>query len=838
MSKRKPAIPAIPRNISPEMRPFFNAIRESLQVLGGEGRGNPLDVALTRRDLKNGTLISSLAASGVSVGGGGSTDIEVEIPTAPTGLVVVPGVQSVRASWDRPTYKGHKHTNVYIVLHPRGTSEHENTLDFSEASNDLSAPGQSAVIQALEYQWVSVFITHVNANGIESEALGPQKAQALEGDVVDPQIPTGVELEVVEGGFVITWDGALYAGHARTKIYADFVGVDDYGEPLRLGDFERRVLMWEGNSNGARISVNEGAGAYFWVTHENSYEIESNPHDPLGIYGYLMRYAETPTVPVSVTATAITGGIVLRWAGTSYVGHKHSNIYVQSDLPNSDGTAGSPPNLNQNTQLAQTVIGNIATVYIPVETGAYVWISNENILGEESAVHSAGGLYRVALLDVGTTLDRIRAGIDETFFTPAIQDLLSEAEAFDYTEQSDKVASIESNLNTQFGNNFANWSATRTLASNTNVSLGQIRDGMRVVAGDNSVTFTDFADVVINAENAQYVAQWGTKVNVNGTDRGVGFIATNAGGVDGSLFYMNADSVVIGDPASSSSAYPFVVQGGKTYINNAVIDSAHIGQLAVESVITSRDIVITDGAYVGGTLSTPRINVLADGTHNTSYKFSVSSSGHLRATNAYFSGTIEASILTGGTFRTSSSSSASRVVATETGVYRLWVGTGAQTDENAIMYLKGNGDAAYNGTLRVENLEGDVYDSTVKLIPESDIIRTAPTRVFYATLKGNANMARIFHTLVSVDLAPNATSGTRAVGQLYRNGVKVAEIDTGQLSGLKQAHVSLACSVPASASNVTIEVKVYAPTGTLTVPEQYMQASIFKSGDTFLSVST
>jgi len=1045
--KRRPAIPNIPAKLPPEFRPFFNAVRENLQVLGGEGRGNPLDEAVTKRDLENGTF-STLINRQVKTGGSGTQPSELPIP--PTSFSISADTKSIRIAWDRPIYVGHKHTNVYIVSHPRGTTDNARVVPFAEAELYISASGQSAVILAQEYQWVTVFIAHENGDGVVGDEAGPLQAQALQGDIVDATVPTGVELEVVEAGVVITWDLPIYAGHARSKIYVDFVGIDSDGDPLRLGNYGARILFWEGKTNGTRLALPEGTGAYFWVVHENEYDVESPPHDILGIYGYVERYAETPTKPVGVVLTSVAGGIVVRWSPTSYVGHRFANIYVQTDLPNPDGSAGAPPNLNQATMLAQTVTGNLTTVYLQPEMGAYIWVSNENILGEESAVHAVAGSYGVSLLGVGTLLDQIREGIDKTLFDTDLFDLITEAEGFGFSNQNSritdsleranaadakgqaaiddidnrvngalgaldfningiatdlsinyytsvdadsamqqetqtqitalnigdytKLAFIEQEYRTEVDSDSAmatavqvlraevttaeyesqanissNYSTTveaneataglietfnsevlqanykssaditvdhytkaganaataglintfnsevlqagyktsadieseyytsaqanaaisgsletfsakifdadgstvkeafisevRISSTDLNVAVAAGIDSYELGYGDDTYSLDNITQIAVDNEGI-YAAQWGVQLSVGDLTRGVGFLATNADeGIDDSLFYINAQNFVVGDPDSTDTFYPFTVTDGVTYISDAVIRDARIEELVVDTVTTSRDLVITDSAIIGGVLSAASINVDSDGTWNESYNFSVNAAGNLRARDGNFAGQISSSDIVGGTFRTSSSfapDSTSRVVISALGTYKMWCGTGAQTDDNALFYLKSNGDGAFNGSLNVRNLEGDVYDASLISIPSKTFIGNDASLVVYeAILDGNSDFDRAFYTNVTIGHSNGGGNNSNITVSLWIDGVQRASmLSNPETLYENEEALSIGCNIPQGSADVTVELKATTDSNSYGyVNRQFIHASVFKVGNQFMSVS-
>ena len=107
MSTKLPGIPALPKDLSPDMAAYLNAITQALQVRLGR-IGDPLDRAVTLRELIDSGLAETLKAapfdpnniSGGNIGFVSPTDItDVSIPPAPTGLSATPGFKSVILAW-------------------------------------------------------------------------------------------------------------------------------------------------------------------------------------------------------------------------------------------------------------------------------------------------------------------------------------------------------------------------------------------------------------------------------------------------------------------------------------------------------------------------------------------------------------------------------------------------------------------------------------------------------------------------------------------------------------------------------------------------------------------
>ena len=107
MSTKLPGIPALPKNLSPDVAAYLNAVTQSLQVRLGQ-LGDPLDRAVTLRELINAGLAEGLKASPFDPNEISDSNIgfvapidaaDLSIPPAPTGLSGAEGFKSVILSW-------------------------------------------------------------------------------------------------------------------------------------------------------------------------------------------------------------------------------------------------------------------------------------------------------------------------------------------------------------------------------------------------------------------------------------------------------------------------------------------------------------------------------------------------------------------------------------------------------------------------------------------------------------------------------------------------------------------------------------------------------------------
>ena len=106
----------VPRSFDPEGKRFATSINDSIAQLKGE-KGDKLDSAVTFRDL----IDAGIAKRNFSFGGGGSSFIIIggdentgDTPTVPTGVSASGAFQNILVAWDRATYRGHSHTEIWV----------------------------------------------------------------------------------------------------------------------------------------------------------------------------------------------------------------------------------------------------------------------------------------------------------------------------------------------------------------------------------------------------------------------------------------------------------------------------------------------------------------------------------------------------------------------------------------------------------------------------------------------------------------------------------------------------------------------------------------------------
>ena len=177
-----PGIGRVPRDASPELKRYLEALQEIIEVRNGF-RGDVRDRAITLRELIASGLAKDLESvpfdpnnpTGQNVGFQPTNPIpDSETPTTPTNLAVSAGFGVLKVSWTYPTnYIGHSHTDVF-----RGTSNNRANAVFIGLSEGAMFVDATVSASTQYYYWVR----HVSVSGEDGSYAGPVNA-TLQPDV-------------------------------------------------------------------------------------------------------------------------------------------------------------------------------------------------------------------------------------------------------------------------------------------------------------------------------------------------------------------------------------------------------------------------------------------------------------------------------------------------------------------------------------------------------------------------------------------------------------------------------------------------------------------------------
>lgn len=116
-----PGFPKVPASANPELRQYLEKVSEAVEIRLGR-RGDPIDRAVTLRELIDSGMAKRLLARPFDPNRGGPntidfTDpdslIDTDIPLRPTGFSVNGAYSQINMSWDFPNYKGHNQTEIW-----------------------------------------------------------------------------------------------------------------------------------------------------------------------------------------------------------------------------------------------------------------------------------------------------------------------------------------------------------------------------------------------------------------------------------------------------------------------------------------------------------------------------------------------------------------------------------------------------------------------------------------------------------------------------------------------------------------------------------------------------
>ena len=165
-----PGIPRPPSRIDAETKRYLEALAEAVEIRLGR-RGDPIDRAVTLRELIDSGLAKSLASNpydpnnpGSSPGFGPDPVVNPGIPTAPTGLTANGAYSQINLFWDMPVYGNHGNTELWS--HPSDSIGDATLTGVSSGKHYIDAVGSSVT----RYYW----IRHISTSGV----IGPYNATA------------------------------------------------------------------------------------------------------------------------------------------------------------------------------------------------------------------------------------------------------------------------------------------------------------------------------------------------------------------------------------------------------------------------------------------------------------------------------------------------------------------------------------------------------------------------------------------------------------------------------------------------------------------------------------
>lgn len=169
------ALPPVPRDASKSVQQFLTALRETVQIQAGMGRGNSLDRAVTFRDFQQATGSPDIRLLATKSSTGVVTAFNDPKPTRPTNFEAFGMFNLVGLEWDRPKAVWYAFTEVYRY---DVTGDESATPVFADAVfvgssatgffSDMTEPAKTFVY----------WIRHVNRDYVVGDISSPEGTRA------------------------------------------------------------------------------------------------------------------------------------------------------------------------------------------------------------------------------------------------------------------------------------------------------------------------------------------------------------------------------------------------------------------------------------------------------------------------------------------------------------------------------------------------------------------------------------------------------------------------------------------------------------------------------------
>ena len=587
----------VPQNWSGQDRKFADSLKENVDVICGH-RGDPLDRAVTARDLLDSGLATLPAGANFYSGSSDGLDPipylipNLLIPPIVTNLTATGGFSVILLGWDMPLYLGHAFYEIW-----------RNTSDSISSSTLLATTTQMTGLYSdfagsaqTYYYWVRA----VNSNGI----AGPFNSSIGTSATTQPDV--ALILDLLEDGIT----SSQLASDLATPI-------------ANLPSNTSSVIAgMQSQINTLSITAAWAAGAAYIVTdlvtfNGNLYEV---------------LVAHTSTVanqPSGTTANNTNWKFVGAFTSlASAVGDNTAGISDINYLNSSSNSAAAVRISSLTADVATQASGLSAAVTVSTQLGARVTATETSITAQA-----------VDITDLETTVNNQTTGVSAT--STAVGGLATRVTAAEgsITTQSSDITALETTVNNATTGVSATSTALGGLTTRVTAAEGSIVSTagsltqLNTTVGQNSSAITNESTARTAADSALSTSistlsstvgghttsiqtnatsvnglsgQYSVKIDSNGHVAGFGLSNTTVNSTPSSAFIVRADNFAIVDPASTSNglgttspstaSVPFTVTSATTlngvavpagvymksaYIQNGSIVNAMIGNAAI-----------------------------------------------------------------------------------------------------------------------------------------------------------------------------------------------------------------------------------------------------------------
>jgi hypothetical protein len=552
-----PNIPSLSSKVDPEVKKAFTALKSWLDKVGGlVSAGDLTGTGLFGRG-QNGTLTPN------------APYLDMTMPPQITGFAVTGAFSAIMLTWDDPRYKNLAYVEVYrATVNDLGVAARVGT---TQSAMYADKPPLSS-LSVTYYYWVRI----VSVASIK----GPYNAIAgTPGSTADD--PTYV-LEILTGQIK---KGQLY-GDLASRI--DLIDAPGSGLQTIISDLADNQLefiarqyneqflglMREQNISSATVHVDPLTGQISLLATANVTtdiearisDLEFNVDAPAGSLAILNHTAVFDRVSVTDFNTAISAlaGEVALKTTTSYVDAAMAGMGDNSSPDVADAFSGETSFAIMNMLL----MGNKMNL-VSLEHKANIATAQFNIKSNSDAIsaEATARLDLAAQVVVGDAVNAAALVSEQTARADAIS-----AEATARLALATLVAGNAAAIVTE-------QSARSTAVDAVASSVSTLQT---TVAGHTSSILTQ--QTSINGIQGEYTI----KIDANGVVASVGLI----NGVGGSSFGVRAGQFFIVDPAApATQILPFIVSGGKTIMDTALIGNATIKNAMVETLSADKLLV-------------------------------------------------------------------------------------------------------------------------------------------------------------------------------------------------------------------------------------------------------
>ena len=579
-----PAIPKPPATLSPELRRYLESITEALEIRLGR-RGDPVDRAITLRELISSGLASELAATPFNPNlinsgniGLGPGYVNLDVPPPVIGFDAAGAYSQVNIFWTYPYYANHNQTEIWS----------HTTDSLGDATLAAVSTGRSVVDPIgggeTRYYWAR-HVSNSNVKGPFNSSSGTLAVTATN--------PQAILAEL---------EGAISVTELADSLAAPISNLPQNTEQALLDEALARSTAITASADALQTEIDGLVG----IAYDSSVTYSTN--DQVSYSGNLYKASQSTTgnLPTNTTYWIFVGEFTSLGAA---VGSAVANIIELNTV-----TADS------DSAAARALSGLQVTVNDPA-TGLAVTRSTlvndyYTSVQADSAIATAvtGLVSNTTLADYTTT-----AGLEESYYTKtdadgaiasAVTGLVSNTTLANYTT----TAGLVENYYTKTNADGAIASAVNTLSSgyeNPDGSAGTV---------SLQTAMTTQADV-----NGALKSQYSVKIDNKGHVSGFGLNSVAVNGVPESAFVIRADKFAIVDPAStangstntpSADVIPFGVTNGVVYIKSAAIEdgtitNAKIGTIDADKITTG---FIRSDRIEAGSIDASKITLVGVGT--------------------------------------------------------------------------------------------------------------------------------------------------------------------------------------------------------------------------------